>query len=226
MNYTTTYASPEILEAAVPLRLKLRQVLLYHSSQEVYTTLREMLQEDYTFLQNLFAPVTPPVPQSVPATTPAQPTVVQAVPLTQMHEVQQEPTTTARIHNNTRIRVVKRENQEPATQPLPPAVEIPQPEEPKEESEQTLADRKAAIKRDNAEKTQKKYQELVSKGVVPKSLLTKENLERWVKEGLSYTQIARDHVGIDAEEIGAIAKGFGIKSNIAMKRAAILAAKK
>lgn len=224
MNYTT-YATPEVLEAAVPLRFKLRQILIYHSAQEVYTTLREMLQEDYTFLQGLFSPAPVAVPTPPAAPTP-QPTVVQAVPLTQVQEAPPEVTTTTRITNNTRIRVVKRETQEPPTQPLPPAVEIPQPEEPKEESEQTLADRKAAIKRDNAEKTQKKYQELVSKGVTPKSLLTKENLERWVKEGLSYTQIARDHVGIDAEEIGAIAKGFGIKSNIAMKRAAIIAAKK
>jgi hypothetical protein len=221
MNYTTAYTSPELLEAAVPLRIKLRQILLYHSAQEVYTTLREMLQEDYTFLQSLFAQ---PQPQPQPQ-APPQPTVVQAVPLTQIPEVHPEVTTTTRVTNNTRIRVVKRETVEPVSQPLPPPVEEEEEtvEAPKDQS---VADRKAAIKRDNAEKTLKKYQELVSKGITPKSLLTKENIEKWVKDGLTYTQIARDHVGIDAEEIGAIARNFGIKSNIAMKRAAILASKK
>ena len=213
MNYTA-YATPEILEAAVPLRFKLRNILIYHSSQEVYTTMREMLQEEYAFLHNLFGQPPPP-----------QPTVVQAIPLTQIPLVQPEIITTARVTNNTRIRVVKRESVDPPSQPLPPPVEEDE-EEVESPKDQSLHDRKAAIKRDNSEKTMKKYQELVSKGVTPKSLLNKENLEKWVKEGLSYTQIARDHVGIDAEEIGVIAKGFGIKSIIAMKRAAIIAAKK
>lgn len=215
MNYTA-YATPEILEAAAPLRFKLRNILVHHSSQEVYTTMREMLQEEYSFLHNLFGQP-PPLPQ---------PTVVQAIPLTQIPLVQPEIITTARITNNTRIRVVKRENiVDPPSQPLPPPVEEDE-EDVESPKDQSLHDRKAAIKRDNSEKTMKKYQELVSKGVTPKSLLNKENLEKWVKEGLSYTQIARDHVGIDAEEIGVIAKGFGIKSIIAMKRAAIIAAKK
>lgn len=179
--------------------------------------MREMLQEEYAFLHNLFGQPPPPPPP--------QPTVVQAIPLTQIPLVQPEIITTARVTNNTRIRVVKRESVDPPSQPLPPPVEEDE-EEVESPKDQSLHDRKAAIKRDNSEKTMKKYQELVSKGVTPKSLLNKENLEKWVKEGLSYTQIARDHVGIDAEEIGVIAKGFGIKSIIAMKRAAIIAAKK
>lgn len=237
MNYTTAYTTPEIMEAAVPLRFKLRQILMYHSAQDVYTTLRQMFEEDYQFYQTLFH-----VPQPV-ASPPPPPVVVEAVPLAQFQipETVQEPplTTTTRISNNTRIRVVKREN------PPPPAPEpvAEQEEGEKQESaqswvpngtqqpsivelSQSLAERKAAIKRDNAEKTQKKFQELVSKGITPKTLLTKENLETWVKDGLSYTQIARDHVGIDAEEIGITAKAFGIKSNIAMKRAGIIASKK
>jgi hypothetical protein len=165
-------------------------------------------------LHNLFGQ--PPQPQ---------PTVVQAIPLAQIPVVQPEIITTARVTNNTRIRVVKRESVDPPSQPLPPPVDEEE-EEVESPNDKSLHDRKAAIKRENAEKTMKKYQELVSKGITPKSLLNKDNLEKWVKEGLSYTQIARDHVGIDAEEIGVIAKGFGIKSIIAMKRAAIIAAKK
>lgn len=217
MNYTT-YASPEVMEAAVPLRLKLRQILLYHSAQEVHTTLREMLQEDYFFLQTLFQ--TPVTPTPVPPTT-AGPTVVQAVPLTQL--VDPLPT---RIPSSSKIRVVKRESH---SEP-PPITKLPDPIEEEEEEpvkgEATLADRKAAIKRDNAEKTQKKFKELVSKGINPKTLLTKENLETWIKEGLTYTQMARDHVGLDAEDIGAAAKEFGLQSVIAKKRAAIIANKR
>jgi hypothetical protein len=222
MNYTTAYTSPEILEAAIPLRFKLKQILMYHSAQEVHTTLRQLFEEDYQFYQTLFHVPQPAVPPPPP------PVVVEAVPLAQFQvpETQEPPlTTTTRISNNTRIRVVKREQEAPPA-PAPEPTQDEEAQEPKEDSLQSLAERKAAIKRDNAEKTQKKYQELVSKGITPKTLLTKENLEKWVKDGLSYTQIARDHVGIDAEEIGAIARGFGIKSNIAMKRAVILANKK
>ena len=77
------------------------------------------------------------------------------------------------------------------------------------------------------EKVEKKFQELQVKGIDSYSLLTKDNLKKWVDtDKLTYTQIARDHVGLPADEIATIAKGFGIQSHIAKKRAVIIAGRK
>ena len=88
-------------------------------------------------------------------------------------------------------------------------------------------EKKAQIKRDQAEKEAAKYKELTSKGIDPESLLTKENLKKWIEtDGLTYAQIARDHVGISALQVSNMAKGFGLKSVIAKKRAMIVASRK
>jgi len=72
-----------------------------------------------------------------------------------------------------------------------------------------------------------KSKELVSKGVDPETLLTKENLKKWIDiDCLTYAQIARDHVGLSALQVSNIAKGFGFKSIIAKKRAMIIASRK
>ncbi len=59
-----------------------------------------------------------------------------------------------------------------------------------------------------------KYKELVAKGIKPESLLTKENLTLWLGQGLSYMRIAREHVGVSENEVSAVAKTFGLQSDI------------
>jgi hypothetical protein len=94
----------------------------------------------------------------------------------------------------------------------------------KAEAKITEAERKAQIKREQAQKVSEKYEELVAKKVAPQSLLTEENLRRWIStEELTYTQIARDHVGLPAEQIAKVASGLGFQSPIAKRRAAIIA---
>lgn len=60
----------------------------------------------------------------------------------------------------------------------------------------------------------KKKKELEAKGIKPESLLTKENLTKWLEEGMSYQRIAREHVGVSENEVSAVAKTFGLQSNI------------
>ena len=60
----------------------------------------------------------------------------------------------------------------------------------------------------------KKHKELTEKGIKPESLLTKENLSKWLGEGMSYMRIAREQVGLPENEISAIAKTFGLQSDI------------
>lgn len=60
----------------------------------------------------------------------------------------------------------------------------------------------------------KKHKELTEKGIKPESLLTKENLSKWLSEGKSYMRIAREDVGVNENEISAMAKTFGLQSDI------------
>jgi hypothetical protein len=64
------------------------------------------------------------------------------------------------------------------------------------------------------EEALKKYKELSDKGIKPESLLTKENLSKWLGEGMSYMRIAREVVGVHENEIAAVAKTFGLQSDI------------
>lgn len=60
----------------------------------------------------------------------------------------------------------------------------------------------------------KKHKELTEKGIKPESLLTKENLTEWLGKGMSYMKIAREVTGVPENEIAAIAKTFGLQSNV------------
>ena len=63
------------------------------------------------------------------------------------------------------------------------------------------------------EAVQKKRDELLAQGVNPESLLTKENLDTWVKEGKSYAEIAR-LTGNNQTVVSGSAKGFGLTSKV------------
>jgi hypothetical protein len=53
--------------------------------------------------------------------------------------------------------------------------------------------------------------ELLEQGIEPESLLTKENLEKWLNSGKSYMRIAKE-TGIDAGEVSRKSKEFGLSS--------------
>lgn len=59
-----------------------------------------------------------------------------------------------------------------------------------------------------------KRKEMDAKGIKPETLLTKENLEKWLGQGMSYQRIAREYVGVPENEVSAIAKAFGLQSNV------------
>jgi hypothetical protein len=70
-------------------------------------------------------------------------------------------------------------------------------------------------KRIHKETVKKKHDELVSQGIKPSSLLTKENLTKWLGEGKSYQRIAREHVGLNETIISHTASRYGLSSQIA-----------
>jgi hypothetical protein len=72
-----------------------------------------------------------------------------------------------------------------------------------------------------------KYDELLHKGIDPHSLLTVENLKKWVEEEKkSYSYIARRLVGLPEAQVSAEAKKHNIVSEIAKRRLAVIAARK
>lgn len=58
-----------------------------------------------------------------------------------------------------------------------------------------------------------KRKEYQDKGVDPVSLLTKENLSNWLKQGLTYWQIA-EATGCKDSEVSGKAKAFGLQSQM------------
>ena len=75
-------------------------------------------------------------------------------------------------------------------------------------------------KRKHKEAVKAKRDELQKQGIRPSSLLTKENLKKWLDQGMSYQRIAREFVGLSETIISHEAEKHGMKSQIAgiMKR--------
>ena len=210
---TTFYTPPEMFHTESTLRYKLRNLMLSHSAQEIYSTFRQMLEEDYTFLQSLFASPEPeqvrgPVQPEPPAPTPAAQAQAQEPPA----ESTLRP---PKSRPDMKIRVVKKDTSTPIPTPKPVTVEVT-----------TEKEKRALLKKEQADKVKEKYAELVAKGIEPASLLTKESLKKWVEdEVLTYAQIARDHVGLPADQIASLAKGYGFQSPIVKRRAMLFANK-
>lgn len=219
MNYNSTWVPVQ-----ETLRERLRSILLHYSASEVHSTLIQIFREDYEFYQSLFrnTPVTPP---SSPSTTPPSEAVPPANP------APPNPPTTQKkdpkFRADVKVRVIKGpvapdtiESLKVDSLPDAPA-EIPQAlhPQPKKTKEQ--------MKQEQAEKVEAKRVELEGLGVDPLTLLTKENLTQWVEvKGLTYSQVAREYVGLSEKIIGEYAKKFGIVSSISKKRAIIQANKK
>lgn len=228
MANITTF-DPASLYIQTPLKYKIRELLLLHSAEEIYNTMRSIFHEDYLFYQLLFDPPSDPrtTPSPPPAPTPAPPPTP-APTSTPASEEEVHEEVKAILRPSTKIRIVKKP-QEPAPQGQGPQEPAPQGQGPTQANPEATSERekKTQIKKEQNEKVEKKFQELQSKGIDSYSLLTKDNLKKWVDtDKLTYTQIARDHVGLPADEIATIAKGFGIQSHIAKKRAVIIAGRK
>jgi hypothetical protein len=180
----------------------------------------QIYKDDYAFLQKLYAkePVKKAVEAPVPA--PAQEA------LSQEPVVQEAP----KIRSDTKVRIVKKAA---SPQDLPaPTVEVPVaaislvPSAPVVHTESGMRDPKD-IKKWQKEQEDAKAAELRAKGINPASLLTEANMRKWVvDEKKTFAAIAREYVGLSDGVISSEAKKYGLQSDIAKRRAAILGAKK
>ena len=208
---TTFYTPPEMFHTESTLRYKLRNLMLSHTAQEIYSTFRQMLEEDYTFLQSLFAPPTPAQPPQDQAPQQASPASQEPLAESTLRPPKSRP--------DMKIRVVKKDTATPMPTPKPKA-------EPVTLEVTTEKEKRALLKKEQADKVKEKNAELVAKGIEPATLLSKESLKKWVEEeGLTYAQIARDHVGLPADQIASLAKGYGFQSPVVKRRAMLFANK-
>jgi hypothetical protein len=97
----------------------------------------------------------------------------------------------------------------------------------------TITDSKAKVgkpavevkyqKQKHREEVEAKRKDLIEKGVKPESLLTEENLRKWIGQGKSYQAIAKE-TGVHEVQVSNTAKSFGLQSKIsryvAMKKSA------
>jgi len=211
------------------LKGNLRFLIASTSSEEVYNTLTQIFKEDYAFLQKLYgkdfpkkvtataeAPSIIPVGFPAPVVIVAPPTPVQAAPAPPAPVVQES----VKIRTDTKVRIVKKPT---APTDLPAAVLAPTL--PLVHTESGFRDPKD-IKKWQKEQEDNKATELRAKGINPVSLLTEENMRKWiVDEKKTFAAIAREYVGLSDGVIASEAKRHGLQSEVA-KRRAIIGAKK
>ena len=214
------------------LRQNLQELIAIHGTGKVYAELYGKMKEEYEFLREFFSEekalrAVPPKKKVVKSTT--VPTATQDSDTTDM---------SASALRDAKIRIVKKEVAAVEPDPLelfPPAVE--NEEENEQESEvaavvppaskpPTFKNPKEA-KAWQKEQELKKKQELSDSGILPNSLLTKENLERWiVQDSRTYAYIAREYVGLPEAMVSETAKAFGIQTEASKKRNEMIKKKK
>ena len=202
------------------LKGNLRQAIAWYGLEAVHTTFQEICKEDYDFLKKLYEPKI--------LKSPTAPAPVQETP------VEEEIPRPEKLRD-AKVRVVKK----PASEDIPftqsPVAVAPQTNTPVPHSttavaqahtESGLTDPKD-IKKWQKEQEDKKKRELDAQGINPASLLTKENLQKWIiDEKKTFAAVARDHVGLPDSMVSSAAKSYGIQSETSKRRAIIAASKR
>jgi hypothetical protein len=194
-------------ESQISLKDYLKELIGWYSLEEVHTCLEEICKEEFDFLKRLYSAKVQKTSQ-VQSQQQAQ----------QQAQVQQSQKHTP-LRADTKVVVVKQpEAQQEQSEPEPQSQQ-------QVHNVSGLSDPKD-IKKWQKEQEEKKKRELDAQGINPASLLTKENLERWIlQEKKTYAAVARDYVGLPESMISSSAKSFNIQSETTKKRAALIAAK-
>ena len=196
------------------LKSYLRQTIAMYGFHAVHKSFQEICKEEYDFLKTLYE-------------TPEK----NKVKAPQPQPVQEEPEEIPRPEKlrGDRVRIVKKPAAEdlPQAQPTQPTEPTNIPlTQPTQHTESGLTDPKD-IKKWQKEQEDKKKRELDAQGINPASLLTKENLQRWiVEEKKTFAAVARDYVGLPDSMVSSAAKSYGIQSETSKRRAIIAASKR
>ena len=114
----------------------------------------------------------------------------------------------------------------PPPAPMPPTpAPISQPEVNTLEApaEKSKFRSPAEVKRFQKEAESKKRAELDAKGITVASLMTRDNLKKWIEdEGRTFAWVAREMIGCADTLVSTMARNYGIQSNISKKRGMIM----
>ena len=187
------------------LRTELRSLIAKHGLVAVHNELQTEMRETYNFLRqlyeppknNLVIPLAEVIPDRIatPLHTPIKGTADIVEPLALDLSSSEQP-------------IVIVEKEEAPRDPSLKEVVI----QAKKEMVDGVQEKFSKAK--HREEVLKKHKELTEKGIKPESLLTKENMTAWLGQGMSYMRIAREQTGVHENEIAAIAKTFGLQSDI------------
>jgi hypothetical protein len=204
------------------LQQELQHLIAFHGVGKVYTGLYKKMKEDYEFLHDFFS--ADKTPRSIAPKKKVVPSIPSLVVPDQDSDITDMSASTLR---DAKIRIVKKEVAPVEPDPLalfPPVTEEVEVEEavPAITSPvvkpPTFKNPKEAKEWQKGQELQKK-QDNIDSGITPNSLLTKENLERWIiQESRTYAYIAREYVGLPEAMISESAKAFGIQSEASKKR--------
>lgn len=184
-----------------PIRSELRGLIAKYSLSQVHAELQAEMRETYEFLRTMFDPpknnLVIPVGETIPdriATPHVRPlpeTLIPEVPELQLEIDLSEVPEDEDLSIKEIVIQAKKESQQESSPP---------------------GEKFTKIK--HREEVQKKRKELEAQGVRPESLLTKENLSKWLGQGMSYMKIAREFVGVHENEIATAAKTLGLQSDM------------
>ena len=185
------------------MEAELRALIGKYGIKDVHQELEKQCREAYEYLQKTYSPTQNPiVPKTPPAPAAPKPSKI--------------------IKNTTIIpEIVHREEPQPVPEVAKVIAEVTLSKTVDPDVKTVTITKQKTIEEKKQEKQQHrdavelKRQELIGKGVNPESLLTKENLQKWLGSNLSYMKIARDHVGLHETTISSVAKSFGLQSAIA-----------
>lgn len=191
------------------IREDIRSVISKYGLPAVYSELQAEMRETYAFLRQIYEPprnnLVIPLAETIPdriATPHHKPitAMIQGPPefdLSDVHHV---------VH-------VEKQGEETVVEPVVEAGLKEVVIQAKSEMAKQSSGEKFS-KAKHREEVAKKYKEISEKGIKPESLLTKENLTVWLGQGMSYMRIAREITGVNENEIAAIAKTFGLQSDV------------
>lgn len=205
------------------LRDILKDLSSKHSYVDLHKELVSLMKEEYEALKNFFT-VEEPKPRAkrgsrkvVPeAEAEAEVTPEEVLPLPENHKV----------IANTRIRIIKKsEDGSPPTAPPTPAAPAAAPTPAAAQTPAAAPMTSKDLKAWQKEQEAKKLAELTAQGIVPETLLTAQNIKKWIEdEHRTFAYVAREYVGMPEAKVADFAKEHGINSTISKKRA-ILSAK-
>ena len=199
----------------------LRYLIAAHSLKGVHEALQELMAEEYAFLSSVFQKGAPP-PAVAEENTILEPEAAAPAPAP-LNQKKLKITVKKAVEAPAPVAAPV---PAPVAAPVPAPAPVPANEE--EDGEPVQGYTGPVYTPQEKKKFQKdaevkKHAELTAQGATLSSILTKENLKKWIEdEGHTYSWVAREKAGCPVAQVTAISKSFGIESKITKKQAMIM----